>query len=114
MRSKIILLLSLCALLAACATEDVKVTGITRHQATEIAKENCKEYPDRYGYIDSAEWLAGAHYWVVRITDYRGGRGKLYKINRSGKVIDVEKIGSSSGGGDDYDDHPYRHYGWWY
>lgn len=115
MRSKFLSLILLCTLLAACATEDIKVTGITRSRAIQIAENNCKEYPDRFGYMDSAEWNHAGHYWVVELTDYRGGHGKTFKINGQGKVIGVEKIGSGQDDRDrDYYDRPYRHYGWWY
>lgn len=106
----------LSTLLAACATEDIKTTGISRSKAIQIAEQNCKEYPDHYGYMDSAEWNAKGHYWMVDLTDYRGGHGKTYKINGEGKVVGVDKIGSGSDERDSYDryDRPYRHYGWWY
>lgn len=118
MRPRILLALFICSLLAACVSEDIKETGIPRYRAIDIAKDSCKEYPDRLSYVDSAEWNSASHLWVVEITNYRGSSGKRYKINRGGKVVGVEKIGN--GEGDSYDrdrdyyDRPYRHYGWWY
>ena len=115
MRTRI-LALFVCTLLAACAAENVKETGIPRYRAIDIAKSACKEYPDRYSYVDRAEWLSGAKCWVVDITDYRGGHGKSYKINAAGNIVSVRKIGGPGGDYGDRDDYdrPYRHYGWWY
>ncbi|MEI8340272.1 MAG: hypothetical protein WCH43_01910, partial [Verrucomicrobiota bacterium] len=96
MRSKFLSLVLLCTLFAACASEDIKVTGITRSKAIQIAETNCKEYPDRFAYMDSAEWNSTGHFWVVELTDYRGGHGKTFKINGQGKVIGVETIGNGS------------------
>lgn len=121
MHTKLVSLLLVCTLFAACATEDVRVTGISRSQAIRIAKNNCREYPDIYSYIDSAEWNSAGHYWVVEITDYRGGRGRIYKINGEGRVIRVQKIGVNGPAPDNrvyyYPDRPYGPYrpnNWWY
>ena len=61
MRPKLILLVS-CIFLAACAAqEDIKETGITRERAISIAKTSCKEYPDRFSFVDRAEWIPEKH-----------------------------------------------------
>ncbi len=81
-----------CLFLAACAEEDIKVTGITREKAIFIAQSACKEYPDRFSYMDYAEWDRDGHYWVVELTDRSGDIGRAYKINRSGTVVDTHDI----------------------
>jgi hypothetical protein len=98
--------------LAACAVEDIKETGITRERAISIAKQACKEYPDRYSYIDRAEWIPEKKFWAVEIADRDGYKGKLYKINRNGEVVGSREI--SDDRNDDRGGYgPYRR-GWWY
>jgi hypothetical protein len=113
MRPRILLALFICSLFAACVSEDIKETGIPRYRAIDIAKNACKEYPDKYGYVDSAEWNSASHLWVVEITNYRATSGNRYKINKSGSVVKVEKFGDGSDNDRDYYDRPYRH-SWYY
>ena len=86
MRS-ILLLFIACALLGACATEDLAVTGIPRARAIAIATVACKEYPSRYPVADRAKWIADGSYWVVDITDSYRERGRFFMIDRHGKII---------------------------
>lgn len=107
MRSKLSTLIG-CLLLAACATEDIAETGISEQRAISIAKNACKEYPDHYRFVDRSEWNREGKYWIVELADRSGDHGKIYKINRSGKILDTHKIN------DEYRDGPYRRgYGWW-
>lgn len=108
MRSKFILLAG-CLFLAACVGEDIKETGITRERAISIAKSKCPEYPDRFSFIDKAEWVPEKGYWAVMIDDRSGDHGRVYKINRNGEVVGTRDINE----GRDYDTGP-RGPGWWW
>ncbi|MGB8352904.1 MAG: hypothetical protein WCD79_03375 [Chthoniobacteraceae bacterium] len=112
MRSKIILLIS-CIILAACAGEDIKETGITRERAISIAKTNCKEYPDRFSFVDKAEWIPEKHFWAVELADRSGFNGRTYKINRKGEIVGTHEIHDNRRYNDDGGPGPYRG-GWWY
>ena len=116
MRSKLLLLIS-CILLAACAGEDLKETGISRERAISIAKTNCKEYPDRFSFVDKAEWIPEKHFWAVRLADRSGFNGRTYKINRNGEIVGTHEIHEADRRR--YDDNdggpgPYRGGWWWY
>jgi predicted small secreted protein len=136
MRSKLLTLVG-CVLLAACAGEDIQETGISEQRAISIAKNACKEYPDRYSFVDRSEWNRAGKYWIVSITDQAGNHGKVYKINRAGSVVSTHAIdkgdpvyrgrmyrrGYYDDGYNDYGDGPVRPgydrpygpgYGWWY
>ena len=92
MLRKLLLPIALTVVLAGCATDDIKETGIGRHTAIEIAENHCSQYPDQFSYIDRAEWNPDGNYWLVAITDRDGDHGRAYKINRAGKVIDTHVI----------------------
>ena len=111
MRSKLLILLG-CLLLAACADEDIKETGISRQRAISIAKSTCKEYPDRFSFVDRAEWVPEKHFWAVELADASGDNGRVYKINRDGEIVGTRDI-SDSRRRDDDSDGPLRR-GWWY
>ncbi|MEI8341894.1 MAG: hypothetical protein WCH43_10220 [Verrucomicrobiota bacterium] len=89
-----ILMVLICALIAACANEDITVTGISRECAIAIAEGSCSEYPQRYSYVERAAWLNGAHCWEVNLTDAQG-QGKSYRINSQHKVINVRPVGTA-------------------
>ncbi len=113
MRSKFLLPLALCLVLAGCATDDIKETGITRATAIGIAERHCPQYPDRFGYVDRAEWNPDGRFWMVALTDYDGDHGKAYKISPGGSVIDTHTI--DRGGDEGYG--PGHYYGpasWFY
>ena len=95
MRPRIFALL-ICALLAACATEDIAETGIPKARAVAIATNACKEYPSRFPVIDRAQWIREGRYWVVDLTDSYRERGKFFMINRSGKIIGTGRIPQDS------------------
>ncbi len=101
MRSKILLLIG-CIFLAACATapEDIKVTGITRERAISIAKTHCPEYPDRFNFVDKAEWIPEKSYWAVKLDDRSGDHGRVYKINRDGEIVGTRDVNEDHGGYD--------------
>jgi hypothetical protein len=114
MRLKFILPLLFCVALAGCVTDDVKETGITRGNAITIAERHCSEYPDKFSYVDRAEWDPDGRFWTVALTDYNGDHGKAYKIGPDGHIIDTHTIDR----GDYGDDYGPRHYGagwgyWW-
>jgi hypothetical protein len=113
MRSKILLFIS-CILLAACAGEDLKETGISRERAISIAKSACKEYPDRFSFVDKAEWIPEKHFWAVELADRSGFNGRVYKINRNGEIVGTRDIAADHRRYDD-GDGPYRRgWGWYY
>jgi len=112
MRSKLLLLLS-CIILAACAGEDIKETGITRERAISIAKTSCKEYPDRFSFVDKAEWIPEKHFWAVELADRSGFNGRVYKINRNGEIVGTHDIADNHRRYDDDNAGPYAR-GWWY
>src|SRR5450432_2662558 len=95
MRPKIFALL-ICALLAACATEDIAETGIPKARAIAIATRACKEYPDRFSVIDRSQWIREGRYWVVDLTDSYRERGKFFMIDRHGKIIGTGRIPQDS------------------
>ena len=106
-------LVPLPSLLAGCATEDIKETGISRSRAIAIAENHCPQYPDKYGYVDRAEWNPDGHYWMVAITDRDGDHGKAYKVSRGGEVIDAHVIDRGERRDDDYyGPGRYWYYGW--
>lgn len=109
MRSKFILLAG-CLLLAACAGEDIKETGITRERAISIAKSKCPEYPDRFNFVDKAEWIPEKGYWAVLLDDRSGDHGRVYKIDRNGEVVGKRDVNNERG----YDDAGPRGPGWWW
>lgn len=123
MRSKLLTLLTLaaCVFLTSCAVEDIKETGITRERAISIAKSHCPEYPDRFGFVDRAEWIPEKKFWAVELADRSGDHGRVYKIGRNGEVVGTRNINHDRGyyeGRPYYDDDyygpgPYRR-GWWY
>ena len=114
MRSKLLLLLS-CFILVACADEDIKETGISRERAISIAKINCKEYPDRFSFVDKAEWIPEKHFWAVRLADRSGFNGRVYKINHNGEIVGTHDFNDDRRryNDDDGGPGPYRG-GWWY
>jgi hypothetical protein len=113
MHRKILLLLS-CVLLFGCAGDDVQGNGITRARAISIAKSHCPEYPDRFSFVDRAQWIPEKSCWVVLLADRSGNHGRLYKINSKGEIIGWEIIGSrDTNENDDYDGGP-RGPGWWW
>ena len=111
MRSKLIVILS-CIILAACVDEDIKETGISRERAISIAKSNCKEYPDRFSFVDRAEWIPEKHFWAVELDNRSGDEGRVYKIDRNGNIVGTRDINERRRYDDD-DAGPYRR-GWWY
>jgi predicted small secreted protein len=111
MRAKLLVILS-CVLLAACVDEDIKETGISRQRAISIAKSACKEYPDRFSFVDRAEWIPEKHFWAVELADRSGDNGRVYKINHNGEIVGTRDISNDRRRYDDYDG-PYRR-GWWY
>ena len=90
-----ILTLLCCALLAACASEDLRVTGISRECAIAIAEGSCSEYPQRYPYVERAVWLNGPRCWEVNLTDGQG-RGLSYRINGHHRVIGVAPVDTAA------------------
>jgi hypothetical protein len=90
MRSKL-LTLSLCVLLAACAP-DIKETGISRERAITIAKQACPEYPDRFNFVDKAEWVPEKGFWAVLLDNQSATNGRVYKINRNGVIVGTRDI----------------------
>jgi hypothetical protein len=103
--------------MAGCATDDIKETGISRSTAVGIAERHCRQYPDRFGYVDRAEWNPDGRFWMVALTDRDGDHGRAFKISRGGAVIDSHGI--DRGGDDDYSrgDYPRHYYGpgsWYY
>jgi hypothetical protein len=94
-----------------CITDDVKETGITRSMAEAIAEHHCSQYPDRFGYVDRAEWNPDGRYWLVALTDRDGDHGRAYKINRRGEIIDSHVIDR---GDADYSAGHYYGPGSWY
>lgn len=79
--------------LAACANEDISVTGISRECAIAIAEGSCKEYPQRYSLVERAVWLNRQRCWEVNLTDGYGN-GKSYRINAHHRVVSVTRISS--------------------
>ena len=110
MHSKLILFVG-CIFLIGCATEDIKETGITRERAIAIAKSKCPDYPDRFNFVDKAEWIPEKGYWAVMLDDRSGDHGRVYKINREGAVVGTRDINEERG---DYGGPgPYSR-GWWW
>lgn len=109
MCSRLLFPLGLCLILAGCATDDVKETGISRSRAIAIAENHCPQYPDRFGYVDRAEWNPDGRYWLVALTDRDGDHGRVYKIGPRGGVIDSHGIDRGP-----EDDYGPRHYGYGY
>ena len=103
MRSKLLLIIG-CILLAACA-EDIKETGITRARAIIIAKQACPEYPDRFNFVDRAEWVPEKGFWAVLLDDRSGRNGRVYKIDRNGAIVGTRDITDDRPPG--YYDGPY-------
>jgi hypothetical protein len=107
-------LLLLCLAIAGCATDDIRETGITRRTAITIAERHCPQYPDRFGYVDRAEWDPDGRFWMVALTDYNGDHGRAFKIGPGGGILDTHVIDRVA------DDQEYgygaRHYGmgWYY
>lgn len=118
MRSKLLILVG-CSLLTACAVEDIRETGITRDRAISIAKTHCKEYPDRFSFVDRAEWIPEKKFWAVELSDHSGDHGRVYKINRNGEVVGSRNVNDARGYDrgyydDGYGPGPYRRGYWWY
>ena len=95
--------------LAGCASENIKETGISRAAAIGIAERHCTQYPDKFGYVDRAEWDPDGNFWMVAITDYNGDHGRAYKIGRDGSVIDSHVIDRT-----DEDYSGPSHVGYWF
>ena len=89
MRSKLLLIIG-CIFLAACAS--VQETGITRGQAIKIAKTACPEYPDRFPFMDRAQWVPEKGYWAILLSDQSTLHGRVYKINRNGQIVGTRDI----------------------
>ena len=104
MRSKFLLLIVGCIFLAACAS--VQETGITRSEAIRIAKQACPEYPDRFSFVDKAEWVPEKGFWAVLLDDQSGYHGRVYKINRNGEIVSTRDIDEVHPVGY-YDNGPY-------
>jgi len=90
-----ILIVLISALLAACASEDISVTGISRECAIAIAEGSCRDYPQRYSIVERAVWLNRFHCWEVNLADAQGN-GKSYRINSHHRVISVTQIHSGT------------------
>lgn len=95
--------------LAGCATDDIKETGITRAAAIGIAERHCPQYPDEFGYVDRAEWNPDGKFWLVALTNRDGDLGRAFKVSRGGGIIDSHKINHT-----DEDYSGARHLGYWY
>ena len=115
---KMLLALVSCLFLTACATENLAVTGISKHQAIDIARAACHEYPGVYPYTERVEWSRTGRYWLVVLVDNAEIHGKVYKINREGRVISVSKYFNNQPRyyyrGFNYDygfGYPYPYYG---
>ncbi|HWB58007.1 MAG TPA: hypothetical protein VG733_00880 [Chthoniobacteraceae bacterium] len=93
MRSKFLLALGCCMLLGACA--NIQETGISRSQAITIAKRACPEYPDRFGFVDKAEWVPEKGFWAVLLDDQSGLHGRVYKIDRNGQIVGTRDVDDS-------------------
>ena len=92
-----------CLLIAGCASDDIKETGITRGAAITIAERHCPQYPDRFSYVDRAEWDPDGRFWMVALTDYNGDHGRAYKISPAGGIIDshvIDRTAEDEGYGD--------------
>jgi hypothetical protein len=110
MRPLLFIPITLCIFLAGCATDDLQETGISRARAIAVAENHCPQYPDRFGYVDRAEWNPDGRYWLVALTDRDGDHGRAFKINRHASIIDTHVITRT----DDTDDGPSHHLGYWY
>ncbi|HWB58006.1 MAG TPA: hypothetical protein VG733_00875 [Chthoniobacteraceae bacterium] len=89
------LILACCVFLAARADDNAAPDAnnpITRAFAISVAKSRCPEYPDRFGFVDKAEWIPGKGYWVVQLDDRSGDHGRIYYIDRTGKVVGTKEI----------------------
>ena len=115
MNSKLLFPLALCLLLAGCVTENIRETGISRATAIGIAERHCPQYPDRFGYVDRAEWNPDGRFWMVALTDRDSDHGRAFKIGPGGSVLDSHVIDR---GGDEYRGDEYHGpgryfgYGW--
>lgn len=101
-----------CLLLLAGCAENATDTGISRARAISIAEAHCPEYPGRFPVVDRSEWSSSSRCWAVSLTNHKRKRGKVFKINRNGDLLDIAGI--------DLDeeswhynrfDAPYQHYG---
>ena len=114
MRSQLLLPALFCIVLAGCATDDIKETGITRANAIGIAERHCPQYPDRFGYVDRAEWNPDGRFWLVALTDRDGDHGRAFKISPGGGIIDSHAIDRGPDSGDYYGPSHYGYgYGWY-
>jgi len=111
MRSRFFLPLALCVVLAGCVTEDIKETGISRATAIRIAERHCPEYPDRFDYVDRAEWDPDGRFWRVALTDEDGFHGRSFKIGPDGGIIGSRVIDR---GDRDYYGPGHYGYGFWW
>jgi len=101
-------------MLAACETENISETGITRATAISIAERHCPEYPDRFDYVDRAEWDPDTKFWRVAITDEPGYHGRSFKISPAGTIIGSRVIDRGDGDHDDYYGPGHYGYGFWW
>ncbi len=111
MRSLLIFPLALCLLLAACESEDIKETGISRADAIAVAERHCPQYPMEFAYVDRAEWNPDGRYWLVSLTDRDADHGRVYRVSRHGEILSTHTINHE---GDEDDYGPYHHWGYYW
>jgi hypothetical protein len=93
MRTPLLALAVASCLLAACQTHyDLRETGISSDQATDIAKSASGFYHEDFEFVGRAEWVPDGQFWAVELTDKSGDHGREYKIGPNGQILATKVI----------------------
>lgn len=120
MRPQFLLSLFLGLLLAGCASDYDRSSGITCTEAIHIAEHHSAHHPaggenqngGTYRYVQRAGWDGVDGVWLVDLVGAQGNYGRQYRINRFGQIIGYRIVdrGSRNYYGPDLSDEEYRGY----
>jgi len=119
-RPQLLLSLTLSLLLAGCASNYQRDTGIKCTTAIRIAEEHSAHHPaggqtqsgNPFRRVERAEWDPEESVWLVDLMAPGGDYGRQYRIDRVGAVVGYRIVnrGSRNDYGPDLSDDEYHRY----
>jgi len=122
MRIELLLPLALSLVLAGCASDYDRNTGIDCATAIRIAEQHGarrvsrgeNQYQNQYRsrHVERADWDPSDNVWIVELTAANGSYGQEYKINRLGNIVGYHALGYSAGESNGPGQSDDRYYGY--
>jgi hypothetical protein len=119
-RPRLLLLLVVGFLVAGCAADYRRETGITCTDAIRIAREHNVRHPvggeyphgNPFRNVERADWDAAKNVWVVDLMAQGGNYGRQYRVNSVGSIVGYKIVdrGSRNYYGPDLSDDDYHRY----